>query len=190
MQTAYIVARYRDEPAIMAWDLRNEGDIDYRERFDKAQVIAWLEKTSQQVRALDPNHLITAGWLLDANATAPYVDFLSFHHWRSAGELQDRITALQAVTDKPLVLEEVGYSTLNRSPEEQAALLDQALAVAERNRLAGWLVWTAFDFPRDATCVPPFCPSPDNQEHYFGLWRVDYTPKPAVEVIRRYTGSP
>ncbi|MEL6307620.1 MAG: cellulase family glycosylhydrolase, partial [Chloroflexota bacterium] len=27
-QVTYIVSRYRDEPAILAWDLRNEGDID------------------------------------------------------------------------------------------------------------------------------------------------------------------
>ncbi len=189
-QTRYIVSRYRDEPAILAWDLRNEGDIDYRERFDRTAVLAWLEKTSVEVREGAPRHLMTAGWLQDAHATAPYVDFVSFHHWRSADELQDRITALRSLTDKPLLLEEVGYASLGRSEEEQAALLDAALAVAEQNALAGWLVWTAFDFPRDATCILPDCPSPDNQEHHFGLWRVDYSPKPAVDVVRRYTGGP
>src|SRR5687767_11059347 len=29
LQTRYLVERYRDEAAILAWDLRNEGDIDY-----------------------------------------------------------------------------------------------------------------------------------------------------------------
>ncbi|MCZ7544430.1 MAG: glycoside hydrolase family 5 protein [Anaerolineae bacterium] len=189
-QMRYIVTRYRDEPAIMAWDLRNEGDIDYRERFDRAQVLAWLEQASAVVRAAAPRQLITAGWLQDANATAPYVDFLSFHHWRSAEELAARIAALKALTDQPILLEEVGYSTHGRSEAEQAALLDAAIAAAEGGGLAGWLVWTAFDFPREATCFPPDCPSPDNQEHHFGLWRVDSAPKLAVDVVRRYTGAP
>ena len=188
-QTGYIVSRYRDEPAIMAWDLRNEGDIDYRERFERTQVLAWLAQTSAEVRARAPNHLITAGWLQDANATAPHVDFVSFHHYRSPAELEGRIAALRARSDKPLLLGEVGYSALGRSEEEQAALLDQAIAAAESHGLAGWLVWTAFDFPRDVTCMPPNCPSPDNQEHHFGLWRVDYSAKPALDVVRRYTGG-
>ncbi|MBN1286371.1 MAG: cellulase family glycosylhydrolase [Anaerolineae bacterium] len=189
-QTRYIVSRYRDEPVIMAWDLRNEGDIDYRERFTREQVLAWLAETAALVRRIDPNHLMTAGWLQDSAATAPHVDFLSFHHWRSAAELTDRLRALRAATDKPLLLGEVGYSALGRSEVEQAALLDQAIAAAEAEGAAGWLVWTAFDFTRAATCWPGPCLSPNNQEHYFGLWHVEYNPKPAVDVVLRYTGGP
>ncbi len=189
-QTRYIVQRYRDEPGILAWDLRNEGDIDYREAFPREQVLAWLKATSALVRQTDPNHLITAGWLNDAAATAPYVDFLSFHHWRGADELVERIKALRTRSDKPLLLEEVGYSVLGRSEAKQADLLEQAIAAAESQNLAGWLVWTAFDFPREATCWPGTCLSPDNQEHYFGLWRTDYSPKPALERIRQYMSAP
>lgn len=189
-QTRYIVSRYRDEPVIMAWDLRNEGDIDYRERFPRRQVLAWLAETSAMVRRVDSMHLITAGWLQDSLGTAPYVDFLSFHHWHSSAELAERIQALRKMTGKPLLLEEVGYSALGRTEEEQAVLLDQAIATAERHAIAGWLVWTAFDFTRESTCWPGPCLSPDNREHYFGLWHVEYNPKPAVEVVLRYTGGP
>ncbi len=186
-QTRFIVARYRDEPAIMAWDLRNEGDIDYRERFERAEVLGWLADTSALVRDIDPKHLITAGWQQGAASTDPYVDFLSFHHWSSAAALRDRIRALETLSAKPLLLEELGYSTLGRSESAQAALLDAAISTAEAQGLAGWLVWTAFDFPRTATCWPDDCLSPDNQEHYFGLWRIGYIPKPAVDVVLRYT---
>jgi len=48
-QTRFIVERYRDEPAILAWDLRNEGDIDYgsiasfgQGRFNRDVVLNWL----------------------------------------------------------------------------------------------------------------------------------------------------
>lgn len=189
-QTAFIVDRYKDEAAILAWDVRNEGDIDYgthpnlRGDFERETVLNWLGETIQQVRAIDSNHLITAGWLYDAESTAPYVDFISFHHWTSAEELIERIAQMQAVTDTPILLQEVGYATFTRSEEQQAEILEEVLSTAENTNLLGWLIWTAFDFPREATCYPSPCQSVNNQEHYFGLWTSDYRPKLAVEVIR------
>ena len=188
-QTNFIVERYRDEAAILAWDLRNEGDIDYgsinllNTRFPRNVVLDWLTQTSEQVRELDPNHLITAGWLFDAEATAPYVDFVSFHHWQDATELARRIQAIRAATDKPILLEEFGFSTFRVSEDEQAQLISENIQMALENDLLGWLVWAAFDFPLDATCIPPACPSQDNAEHHFGLWRTDYTAKPAVDTV-------
>jgi hypothetical protein len=188
-QTRLIVERYRNEPAVLAWDLRNEGDIDYgsndslgRGKFARDDVLNWLGKTAEQVRGLDSNHLITAGWLRDSESTAPYVDFLSFHHWEDAGNLRERITAMRAA-GKPILLEEFGYSTFRVSPEEQRRLIGEAIGVSDAENLLGWLIWTAFDFPLDATCMPPACPSQDNAEHHFGLWYPDYTPKPIVQFL-------
>jgi endo-1,4-beta-mannosidase len=188
-QTRLIVERYRDEAAILAWDLRNEGDIDYgsndalgRGKVEKAIVIDWLEQTAALVRELDSNHLITAGWLKDNEATGPYVDFLSFHHWEDSGMLRERINGLRAA-NKPILLEEFGYSTFRVSPEEQSRLIAEAVGVADAENLLGWLVWAAFDFPLDATCIRPACPSQDNAEHHFGLWFPDYMPKPIVQVL-------
>ncbi len=189
-QTAFIVDRYKDEPAILAWDVRNEGDIDYgthpnlRGDFERETVLNWLDQTIQAVRAIDDNHLVTAGWLYEAESTAPYVDFISFHHWTSAEELTARIEGMQAFTDTPILLQEVGYATFMRSEEEQAEILDSVLSTAENTNLLGWLIWTAFDFPREVTCYPSPCQSVNNQEHYFGLWTSDYRPKLALEVIR------
>lgn len=189
-QTAYIIGRYRDEGAILAWDVRNEGDIDYgthpniRSNFERETVLNWLNTTTQTVRTIDNNHLITAGWLYDAESTAPYVDFISFHHWTNSAELAERIATMQAVTDKPILLQEVGYSTFSRSERQQANALQEVLTATEDADLLGWLVWAAFDFPRKASCFPSPCHSQNNQEHYFGLWRSDYTEKLAVDVIR------
>ena len=194
-QTRFIVNRYQDEPAILAWDLRNEGDIDYGSRgiletkFPRVQVLDWLAQTSELIRSLENNHLITAGWLNEAHSTAPYVDFISFHHWSSADELKRRVRALQLASHKPILLQEVGYSTLhaNISPQGQAELIETVIEVSQEQNLLGWMIWTAFDFPITATCYPSPCQSPNNAEHYFGIWTVDYMPKPAVEVIRQYT---
>src|SRR5207249_4109765 len=49
-QTAYVVSRYRDESAILAWDVRNEGDIDYtRGSAPSTTVLDWLAKTAAQI---------------------------------------------------------------------------------------------------------------------------------------------
>ncbi len=186
-QTAYIVSRYRDEPAILAWDVRNEGDIDYiRGAASSRAVLNWLRETAAQIRQLDPNHLITAGWNENSQVTESMVDFVSFHHWSDGQRLRQRIAALRLSTRKPIVLEEVGYSTYGGAEMPQSNKLREVLAAAEAEGLAGWFVWTAFDFSTDVTCLPPACPSKDNGEHHFGLWRADYTPKPAVEVLRAY----
>lgn len=197
-QMKFIVERYRDESAILAWDLRNEGDIDYgthsqiEGKFTKEQVIGWLEQTSASVRELDANHLITAGWLYDAEATAPYVDFVSFHHWTGVEELRGRVETIRAATDKPILLQEFGYSTLRAEtpPETQAALIGDVFAYATEAELLGWMLWTAFDFPLDASCYPSPCENQDNAEHHFGLWTSDYSEKPAVTVLRSLSETP
>lgn len=188
-QTEFIVSRYRDEAAILAWDLRNEGDIDYGTlntipaSATREAVLTWLGETAALVRSLDSNHLVTAGWLYDNEATIPHVDFVSFHHWVGEAEAYTRILELQAATDKPILLQEFGYSTQRMDEASQARTIGEVIDVVEKTHIAGWLIWTAFDFPTDATCIPPNCPSPDNAEHHFGLWHVDYSPKPVVQLL-------
>ncbi len=189
-QTAFIVGRYRDEPAVMAWDVRNAGDIDYgiennmQGQFTREAVLNWLSQTVNQIRAIDSRHLITAGWAIDSAATVPYVDFVSFAHWsKDVSLLRGRLVTLKNLVAKPVVLLSFGYSTSEMSEDEQAQTFDNTIDVLEENDVAGWVIWTAFDFPTDATCYPSPCQSPDNREHHFGLWRTDYTPKPIVGVL-------
>jgi hypothetical protein len=187
-QTTFIVRRYRDDPTILAWDLRNEGDLDYgarspfEARFSREVVLGWLAHAAEVVRAEDSNHLITAGWWGDPGATAPSVDFLSFHHWYDAGQLQARISDYQRASDLPLLLEEVGYHSWAEAPNDprdeaaQAEILSQVVATAEAQELAGWMIWAAFDFAVPPGQSPTF-------EHFFGLWRVDLSPKPALAAL-------
>jgi hypothetical protein len=110
------------------------------------------------------------------------VDFLSFHHWYDAGQLRARIDDYQRTSDLPLLLEEVGYHSWAESPGDprdeaaQAATLAEVVETAEAQGLAGWMVWSAFDFTVPPGQSPTF-------EHFFGLWRVDMSPKPALEAL-------
>ncbi len=184
-QTAVIVQRYKNDPTILAWDLRNEGDLDYgarspfEARFTQTQVLGWLTHVSKLVKENDPHHLVTAGWWGSPIATASAVDMLSFHHWYDAQQLQPRITDYQTQTNQPLLLEEVGYHSWAQAPTDardetmQAELLRDVTSMAESQGLSGWMIWTAFDF------APAAGQSPTN-EHFFGIWRVDLSAKPAL----------
>jgi hypothetical protein len=188
-QTAFIVRRYRDESAVLAWDLRNEGDLDYgaqdgREgRFERETVLAWLTHAAELVREKDDRHLLTAGWWGDATETSEVVDVFSFHHWTGATELVSRIEALKEKNTKPIVVEEVGFPSWGENGEaSQAQMLGEVIGAAESNGVAGWLVWTAFDFmPADE--------QPTSPEYTLGLWRVDLTAKLALEVLPIETAS-
>jgi len=190
-QTLYIVQRYRDEPAILAWDLRNEGDIDWiRGSASMRDVLTWLRALAPQVRAADPHHLITAGWNEHSQYTDSAVDFLSFHHWRTGENLTARVAALRGQSSKPILVEELGYSSYGGTEDRQASQFQDALTAVQQSGVLGWVVWTAFDFSADAACTPPACPGKDNGELHFGLWRLDYTPKPALSIIRRFIDAP
>ena len=175
---------------IIAWDVRNEGDIDYgvqssdHQEFGQEEVIDWLAHITQLVRDNDSNHLITAGWWGDPLVTSPYVDFLSFHQFDSFNvrQLQDRIEQYQQSSTQPLLLQEVGYHSWIDAPDgardeqTQAEILGDVVNAVEETKIAGWVVWTAFDF----ILAPGQSP---NYEHFFGLWRTDLTPKPALQSI-------
>jgi hypothetical protein len=183
-QTAFIVNRYRDEAAILAWDLRNEPDLDYGADGRPAvasseEVLKWLTHIADVVKLNDQKHLITVGWWGDATNADEVVDFLSFHHWTDAAKLQQRVDTLRAASSKPIVLEEVGYPAWDQDSEtRQAKSLQEVISAAERSGIAGWLIWTAFDF------VPPPGQT-TSQEYFFGVWRTDLTPKPALNELLR-----
>ncbi len=179
-QTEYLVRRYADEPAILAWDVRDSGDLDYtRGGIPREQVIAWLTRTTQALRQHAPNHLVTAGWNSDAAATAPFVDVVSFQQYGSTDELRQQIALLRTQTDQPLLLAGVGYPLVDGDELRQRDNLYEALLAAENNGLLGWAIFTAFDSPSDV-CVE--CAR-------FGLWNANYFPKLALDAPRQIIGE-
>lgn len=55
--------------------------------------------------------------------------------------------------------------------------LGEVVTVAEAKGVAGWMIWSAFDYL-------PEPGQPPNYEHFFGIWRTDGTPKPALDILR------
>lgn len=189
-QTAYLVGRYRDEPTVLAWDLREGGDVDYLDGgFDRRDVLTWLVETGVLVRRIDSNHLITASWNREPEDTIPAVDFVSFTHFGDLEMLRQKIAVLGAATDKPLMLSAFGFSTFGTSETNQRDALQAVLEAAQMNRLAGWVLWTGFDFPLDAACDGTDCSPADSPDFHYGLWGTDYTPKLALDVVKAFIGQ-
>ncbi len=110
---------------------------------------AWLKHITRLIRAEDPAHLLTAGWSDDAAMTAPLVDFLSIQAWGDeADQLPARLAELRRASPKPIVLLAAGSPSAGEGQDEstQAKQLAGAITAAQRAGVAGWVIWTAFDF--------------------------------------------
>ncbi len=186
-QTRFIVSRYAEEPTLLAWDLRDNGDRDYSASSRQA-VLTWLADMAVLVRSLDSRHPITAGWKRFAQDTAPLVDFVSFQHFGEYEQLRQEIANLRGSVNKPILLAAIGYSTYQLDETSQRNLLYQTFEEIRHNDLLGWIVYMAFDYPRTVTCTPPDCPGEARPINHYGLWNTSYFPKLAVDAVERVTG--
>ncbi|HTQ98775.1 MAG TPA: hypothetical protein VMH83_02250 [Candidatus Acidoferrum sp.] len=85
---------YRDDPAIMAWQLANEPrpGVDSASDDDKQIYAQWIDDTAKYIHSLDSHHLVTTGSEgLKGSAndgalylkvhSSPYIDYVDFHLW-------------------------------------------------------------------------------------------------------------
>ncbi|MBV9528854.1 cellulase family glycosylhydrolase [Sphingomonas sp.] len=86
---------YRDDPAIMAWQLANEprpGGSPQNGRAHMAAYLAWIDATARLIKSIDPNHLVCTGsegtqgcieddtCVVDAHSS-PAIDYMTAHIW-------------------------------------------------------------------------------------------------------------
>ncbi|HZC26448.1 MAG TPA: cellulase family glycosylhydrolase, partial [Actinopolymorphaceae bacterium] len=151
--------KYRDEPAIMAWDLMNEPEID-NTKTDAAGVPlaeSWIREMSAYVKSLDAHHLVCSGGegfydrdsVIDP-ATELAIGSIDFGSWHSYPdyhgitpaqlvELIHRHSATAAAAGKPHLLQEFSYSHLH--DDQPAAFQSWTDAVYDDSDSAGWLFW-------------------------------------------------
>lgn len=187
-QLQFIMRRYLHEPAILAWDVLDKGDSFYEE-FSSDTVLTWLANAILAIRQVDSRHLITASWETHTIDTVQLVDIVSFQHFGDYLPLRQEIANLNAGTDKPIILSAIGYSTFDLDETAQRNLLFQAFEEARFNDLAGWVIYSAFDYPTSVTCIEPDCPAKPESLNFFGIWNTSYFPKLAVDAVKRVTDS-
>jgi hypothetical protein len=191
-QLEALLTRFRDNPAILAWDLKNEPDLDYAAH-GRETVTAWLAHTARLARTYDPNHLLTVGWSSPeaAPTLAEHLDFVSFHFYAPAAQLPARYTALRAaVSDRPIVLTEFGLPTWNsfffpngHSEPEQAMYYADVLSAMRATDSSGYLAWTLYDFGDIPANVAGSWPWQRQPQKYLGVLRGDGEPKRAAALL-------
>lgn len=187
-----LLTRFADHRAILAWDLKNEPDLDYTAA-GRETVNAWLGHTSRLARLYDPNHLITIGWSAPAAAhtLTESVDLVSFHYYAPPSSLPASYIALRAAApDRPILLGEFGLPTWNsfvfpngHNEAEQAAYYADTLSMLRAADSAGYLAWTLYDFSYVPQTVAGRWPWQTGPQRQLGLFRADGVPKPAAALL-------
>jgi endo-1,4-beta-mannosidase len=205
-------------PALWGWDLGNEpSNCVIPPSRDSG--LAWLERMVAEIRAAGSPHPITLGLHMEdleedrhlgPAEVARACDLLAMHGypvyapWAQGPTDAWLLPFLGLLTrwlggGRDLLFEEFGVPTrpAHAVPsaavpllEEDAAahFIGQALALLHRFGFAGALLWCYSDYAPELWSRPPLDDAP--HERFFGLWRADGTPKPAVAVLRRWSGLP
>ena len=149
-----IVSTFKDHNAIIAWDIKNEPNLDFESR-GKENVVAWLDKMIDLVKSIDSKHPVTIGWsnTQSASILKDKVDIVSFHYYEDLNKLDSAIKTLKTkIPNKPLVMQEFGISSYSgfwkpfgSSEEDQANYHKKAQEIIANNSLQ-FMSWTLYDF--------------------------------------------
>ncbi|UZO82263.1 glycoside hydrolase family 5 protein [Aquimarina sp. ERC-38] len=184
-----IVDYLKDHKALLAWDLKNEPDLDFDSR-GKSRVTSWLTELVAQTKEIDSIHPITIGWSSPeaAKLLQDQVDFLSFHYYGEISDFKERYKPLKAF-QKPVVLQEFGLSSYRGlwapfgNSEEDQALYYQNFQNILKKESVHFLSWTLYDFTNVPKGVVGSLPWRRAIQKHFGFIRTNGEKKPAFQFI-------
>ena len=185
----HIVNAIKTHPALYAWDIKNEPDLDFDSR-SQSLVTAWLSEMIYILKTEDTVHPVTIGWSSPERALVleDHVDYVSFHYYKDLQDLPAAYAAIQSQTDKALVLEEFGRSAnrglwnpMGYSRKQQASYYADFFNTVDRP--THFLSWTLYDFEAIPDQVAGRLPWRKAKQRYFGLIGVDGGRNEAFRVI-------
>lgn len=186
-----VIGRLKDHPALLAWDVKNEPDLDF-EGSGQTNVEEWLKFMIHRIKGYDPNHMVTIGWSQPERLPIlqDQLDFLSFHYYRDPLILGDILGGMDL--KKPLFLGETGMHTFSkwwypfkRSPEDQADFYKEIFKVVRDHKLH-YALWTLYDFDKVPSSVAGRWPWKKGPQKSYGLIDGQGNHKPAYEIIKTY----
>jgi mannan endo-1,4-beta-mannosidase len=150
---------YRDDPTIFAWEIANELGAPTCEAHDA--LLGFTREMADAIHELDPNHLVAAGHIGYQSAQSreswreiqalPAIDYADAHvypeHLADAtdphafGRWIDDRAEIARTLEKPLLIGEVGVPRASSDFADRGAWFDGFFARAQRDEVAGVLVW-------------------------------------------------
>lgn len=186
-----IVSKFKNHKAILAWDIKNEPNLDFESR-GKENVLAWLTSMISLVKSIDKQHLVTIGWsnTESAHLLQDKLDFVSFHYYDAAADFTQKYEMLKSkITNKPIVLGEFGQSSYGGfwkpfagSEKKQAKYYKQMQEILKAENIS-YLAWTLYDFENIPSAVVGNRPWRTNPQKKFGLIDKDGKKKAAFEFV-------
>ncbi|WP_340200539.1 glycoside hydrolase family 2 TIM barrel-domain containing protein [Ascidiimonas sp. W6] len=186
-----IVETLKNHPALLAWDIKNEPDLDFESR-GKRMVLAWLKNMIKLIKSYDNSHPVTIGWASPEAAIElkDHVDFVSWHFYQDMGKLENAYSKLKVATSgKLLVLQEFGLSSYKGfwNPfgytEEEQANYHQKMQQFIKKKKIPFMSWTLYDFETVPKNVVGRLPWRKQQQKHFGFITSDGIPKASFKYI-------
>lgn len=185
---------YRDDPAILAWQLGNEftsyyGDRNLDPKVWLPRITGWSLEMAAFIKKEDPNHLVMeAGGDRAAFLESPDIDVMSSHLYEYWNRLSGQSTDLAALAraersqckgKKPLIVDEFGLATV----ENNRALME----TIREDGIVGGLLWSLRCHRRDGGfMVHNEGGTPVNSYHFpgFGAGQ-DYHETELLDLVQR-----
>lgn len=183
-----IVTPLKKHKAILAWDVKNEADLDMQVH-SEAEVKSWLEFAMERIKYYDPNHLLTIGWLHPHPFLAKDspTDFLTFHFYQDLDRFAGEYNKWQSHTDKPVVVGEFGLHTWKKaffgnSENKQKAHYKHILDKV-REQEQHFIAWTLYDFKELPPAIFGKKPWVTIPQKHMGVLNYEGEPKKVMQVI-------
>ncbi|MGB5819021.1 MAG: cellulase family glycosylhydrolase [Saonia sp.] len=186
-----IVTALKDHKALLAWDIKNEPDLDFETR-GKQKVTAWLQEMNSNIKKWDQRHPVTIGWSSPevASNLAEELDVVSFHYYKDVADFSNAYSKLkESVPDKPLLLQEYGYTSYSGlwngfmgSEGKQAAYYKKMQTTLKQENIP-YMFWTLYDFETVPTSVVGRLPWRKQRQKYYGCLDTEGKPKPSYQYL-------
>jgi hypothetical protein len=146
---------YKDDPAILGWQLGNEFGSYYGDRGLDGKVWSpiiwkWCKEMSKFIKKQDPHHLLieAGGVNRDSVLASPYIDIVSDHlyeYWSGKGTQlapMAQKSANECKGKKPLVIDEFGLATTDNVRQLMKTII-------ANDNIVGGLMWSMRGHRRD-----------------------------------------
>jgi len=186
-----IVGVFKNHPAILAWDVKNEPDLDFKAR-GQLEVTEWLMQMITLIKEIDKNHMVTVGWanLENAHLLKDEVDIVSYHYYKSASSFIKKYNRLKArIPNKPLILQEFGKTSYQliwnpfvNGDRAQANYHKKMQAHFRKDTLA-FMSWCLYDYDTIPSSVVGKLFWRKRRQQYFGFITTQGVPKQSFSFI-------